>query len=444
MGGVSQPATIPSPRASPATIDQSVAPARLVGAAVCCGLCAGVVGMVLALFIDAVEHLVFGRAIMSGWLGTSGLPAPRILLGLTLGGLAAGTIWWTIRPVTGSLPSIEDAVAGRRLGPRAVVDAFTQLLVVGTGSSIGKEVAPRQVSAWAAQHVSRWWRTDAERSMLVAASAGAGLAAVYNTPLAGAVMVVEVLLRPDLRTRRGWAVAGIAVLTSAVATVTAWPVVTARPTYDVVAIGVHPRTLLGAIIVAIAAEPLAGVFSTIVAFARRHVAAHRHQWFSVGLAGLAVGVIALRAPQVVGNGRPLVQLAIDHRTTAATLALLTVAKLLATAITFAGGATGGVITPALAVGAGAGGALDLWLAPHADAGTRALCALAGAVTVLALTQKAPLFALVFTLELCHPSVPAMLTLALATATGVGVRWGRLRLMDAAARIADATGGDRRP
>lgn len=398
--------------------------ARLVTAAVCCGVCAGLVAMVMALFIDTLEQVVFHRGITSGWLGTSGVPTARVLLGLSLGGLAAGTIWWRIRPATGSLPSVESAVQGHRLGVRSVIDAFTQLLVVGTGSSIGKEVAPRQVSAWAAQYVGRWWRLDADRPLLVAASAGAGLAAVYNTPLAGAVLTVEMLLRPDLRTLRGWAVAGIAVLTSAVATVTAWPVVTSRPTYDVVPIHVHGRAVLGALAIAALAEPLASAFSAVVALGRRHIAAHRHQWFSVALVGLAVGLVALRAPQVVGNGRPMVQLAIDHPAAASTLALLVVVKLFATALTFAGGATGGVITPALAVGAGMGGALDLWLAPHADSGTRALCAIAGAATVLALTQGAPLFALVFTLELCHPQVAAMGVIALGVGVGVGVRRGR--------------------
>jgi CIC family chloride channel protein len=96
-----------------------------------------------------------------------------------------------------------------------------QVTSVGLGASIGKEVAPRELSAMAGSKLVGWFRIDARWSMiLVASAAGAGLAAVYNVPLAGALFAIEILLA---RFSAGAAVVALSI--SAIATVVARPLV---------------------------------------------------------------------------------------------------------------------------------------------------------------------------------------------------------------------------
>jgi CIC family chloride channel protein len=73
------------------------------------------------------------------------------------------------------------------------------------------------------------------------------------------------------------------------------------------------------------------------------------------LGGLVVGLIAARLPEVCGNGSEAINLMLDARIGAGMLAVLLVAKLLATVTSVSSGSPGGVFTPALFLGAALGG-----------------------------------------------------------------------------------------
>jgi H+/Cl- antiporter ClcA len=92
-----------------------------------------------------------------------------------------------------------------------------QIVTVALGSPLGREVAPRELGAVLATWFSSRAGVTAEESrILIACGAGAGLAAVYNVPLTGAVFILEVLLGTAPRAL------GPAVITSVVATIVAW------------------------------------------------------------------------------------------------------------------------------------------------------------------------------------------------------------------------------
>lgn len=69
-----------------------------------------------------------------------------------------------------------------------------QIGIVGSGISIGREVAPRELAAMIAQRCSSIFHMSVKtQRILVASAAGAGLAAVYHAPLAGTVLSLGLL-----------------------------------------------------------------------------------------------------------------------------------------------------------------------------------------------------------------------------------------------------------
>ena len=97
------------------------------------------------------------------------------------------------------MPSLSAAIADReriRLLPFSV-DAALQVLVVGSGASLGREVAPRQFAVALGDFATGWLKrlSARDREILLACAAGAGLGAVYAVPLGGALFAVRIMLK---------------------------------------------------------------------------------------------------------------------------------------------------------------------------------------------------------------------------------------------------------
>ena len=119
------------------------------------------------------------------------------------------------------------------------------------------------------------------------------------------------------------------------------------------------------------------------------------------LGGLGVGVLALRFPQVTGNGYEAIQLILDAKLVGPILGALLVAKGLATISSVSSGTPGGVFTPSMFLGAAMGGLLGsaiphLYGAHTVEAGGYAL---AGMAAMVAATTHAPLMAATLAFEL---------------------------------------------
>ena len=100
------------------------------------------------------------------------------------------------------------------------IDAALQVLIVGSGASLGREGAPRQFAAALGDlGTSRWALTERDREILLACGAGAGLAAVYSVPVGGALFATAIILK----TWHPRAV-GTALITSSLAVAVASPV----------------------------------------------------------------------------------------------------------------------------------------------------------------------------------------------------------------------------
>lgn len=203
----------------------------LAAAVLLTGVGAGVAGAVLTLFLHLVQHLAYGYADEAFVVGSAHAPPVRRVLSMAVGGAVVGVGWWLLRRLSPVVPSVTAALenpGSRRLPVLpATADGLLQITAVGAGASLGREGAPRQVAAALAGLFSTILGVDADRRRtLLACGAGAGLAAVYNVPLGGALFALEVLLRGVTLDD-----ALIALVTSGIATAVACSVVgRQRPT----------------------------------------------------------------------------------------------------------------------------------------------------------------------------------------------------------------------
>ncbi|MFA6210405.1 MAG: chloride channel protein [Candidatus Obscuribacterales bacterium] len=117
-----------------------------------------------------------------------------------VGGLVAGALIQFVAPeATGSgIPQVKAAIMGvpQDLGLRtAAVKLISCVVALGSGLSMGREGPTVQLSAALSAKASELIRSSPKhRAQLIAAGAGAGLAAAFNAPLAGALFVLEELI----------------------------------------------------------------------------------------------------------------------------------------------------------------------------------------------------------------------------------------------------------
>jgi H+/Cl- antiporter ClcA len=380
------------------------------------GLLAGVAGLAATALLRFVEHFTYHYSLGTLLTGITGSSRVRRVLGPMAGAALAGFGWWILRRHT-KVPPLAPTIARHDRIPRLgwSVDAALQVLLVGSGASLGREGAPRQFAAALGDFGIAWLKrlSSRDREILLACAAGAGLGAVYAVPLAGALFSVRIMLN----TWHPRAV-GAAFLTSSLAVAVGsavthnqpildWP--TGRSSYllTVHALVLVPLTL---------AVGLA--FNRLMAAARP--ASPMRTWVLVpalAAAGLVMGLCSHWWPELPGNGRSILTVSLASSMTLSAAAAILVLKPLLTALFLRAGGAGGMLTPSLATGAAAGSLLVL--AINSAAGTQLempATSLAGAAGVLAVTQGSPIWAAIFVWELARPPLWLFLVF-LVTACG---------------------------
>ncbi len=397
----------------------SVTNRRFAVATLLTGVIAGLVGLACIHLLHWIQALAWDMH--SGTLleAVSAASPARRVLNLVLGGILGAASWFFLFRRSRAITSVSAAVGGTPMPPlRATWHALTQVLIVGLGASVGREVAPREMAAaFSAAAADRLGLTPEDRRIIVACGAGAGLAAVYSIPISGAIYTLEILLVS--RSRRAVAAA---FCTSAIAVLISTGFTRPTPFYSVPTL----TPSLSLTVFAALIGPLLGATGWAFKQAVARVSAARpRDWrllASLPTASFLVGVIAVWVPSVLGNGQASAQTQFDAVwATGAGLglaALVLAAKTVTTFLTIRAGGWGGVLTPAVALGAGIGAVIGLPWAAAWPGSQVAAFAFIGAAAFLGASMNAPFTGLILVIEFTAqgPTILVPATLAVGGAT----------------------------
>ena len=250
--------------------------------------------------------------------------------------------------------------------------------------------------------------------VLVACGTAAGISASFNTPIAGVIFAMEVVMM-EYTLMSFMPV----ILASTMGALVAQVMYGNAPAFRI------PEVALGSlmnlpwiVVIGLVIGLMAGLFIHISRSQRLQTLP---LWLRLGVVGVGTGVLAWWFPEIQGIGYDSVAAALNNQLAINVLLALMVAKLLITAITVAGGVPIGIIGPVLVAGAATGalgGMLGGWLWPEkaADPG---IYAMLGMAAMMGAVLQAPLAALMALLELTHtPTImlPGMLVVVVACLT----------------------------
>ncbi|MFQ5740618.1 MAG: chloride channel protein [Acidobacteriota bacterium] len=317
----------------------------LVGAV--CGLSA----VFFHLLIGWIRHLVLLDAVAEHWSYFWLVPVA--------GGLLAGFLLIYLPETRGSgIPQVKTAFFMQYgVIPLKVTvgKIFLGATCIGTGFSLGREGPTVQIAAGIASFFGRLFSLSRQKvRMLIPVGAAAGLAAAFNTPIAGVIFTLEEVVG-DINAR----ILGSTVIAAVTASVVEHSLLGGSPIFGVSNYHMrHPGELLLYVVLGVVAGGVSLAFIKGLLWLKSHFDSHsRLRVVNPAIGGLAAGLMALLAPQILGIGYPTVRSALQGKLVLATLTLLLLLKFLATVISYASGASGGIFAPALFIGAMLGGSL---------------------------------------------------------------------------------------
>jgi chloride channel protein, CIC family len=374
-------------------------------------------------------------------LGSSLVPSfPRVVLAPTIAGLVVAVLAMRVFPaVRGSgVNQTKSAVyiSNGYIPFVTVIGKFiTCGLAIGSGQSLGPEDPSLQMGAGIASLIGRRLRLSQDRLRLIApVGAAAGLAAAFNAPISAVLFVIEEVIGQ-------WSAGALgAIVLAAVSSV-----VTMRSFLGADSLfRVPPFRVAGAFeMLAYVVLGVAGGFASLlllkwIVYARPKLMALPRwtHYLQPAAAGLLIGVIGIRFPQVMGAGYAIVDQAMHGQFTWKILLLLAALKLLATGFSFLSGTPGGTFAPTLFIGAmlgGAVGAIEHHFFPGLT-GTVGTFALVGIGTLFAGFLRTPITSVFMVIELSG-NYTAILPVIISTmvAYGISRAYQKVPLFDILAR-----------
>ncbi len=313
----------------------------------------------------------------------------------------------------------------------AVVKSVASAIAIGTGAAVGREGPIIQIGSALGSTLGQIVRMlPGERIILVAAGAGAGIAATFNTPIGGVLFAIE-LMMPEVSARTFLPVA----LATGTATFIGRFFFGVRPAFSVPPLA--PLSVNASSALTLCLYALLGALIGVAAAAFVRVLHLLEDWFDRirgrylrhALGMLLVGLMMYALLRgfghyyIEGVGYATVQsILVGQLSAVGLLALLFAGKLAATTLSLGSGSSGGIFSPSLFMGATLGGAFGSAVAalhPPFPVNVPSFAmvgmgAMVGGGTGAAMTAIAMIFEMTRDYDIVLPMI-------LAVAVSVGVR-----------------------
>jgi CIC family chloride channel protein len=317
------------------------------------GAAAGLVGAVFRLCLGWADRL---RNALVSW--AHGENVVGFLLVACSCAAATAVAAWLVRRfsphASGSgIPHVE-AVLKEELPPVPFsliwVKFLGGLLAIGSGLALGREGPSVQMGASLAHLVGTVFRRSwSDCRVLLAAGAGAGLATAFNAPIAGAVFVLEELVR-RFETRIAIAALGASATAIAVARL----FLDNEPAFRVETLP-YSASLANALFFVLGAVngfvAIAYNYTLLKTIAAADWLGQRTVELRAALIGGGVGILAWFAPDLVGGGEPLTQRALSGTMTLGVIPVVFLHRFVLGAVSYAARTPGGLFAPMLVLGA---------------------------------------------------------------------------------------------
>jgi chloride channel protein, CIC family len=368
-------------------------------------------GLAAVLLQTGVSWLGAGRLYWSTHLffgGSTHLIPPYLVLALigAGGGFVSGLLIERFAPeAQGSgIPQVKAALAQfpvRLNAQVAWVKLVSGVLALGSGLSLGRQGPTVQLGAALAAQLSYWFPTaPAHRKQMIAAGAGAGLAAAFNTPLAGVLFVVEELLQ-DL----SGLTLGTAILSSFIGAVVARTLGGRSLAVSLSALTSHTSFSIPEIPFYILLGALAGLFGGLFNRGLLASLSLNQRFLPIGLpgrialAGLCSGTLLGLLPTAFQNLEGLRQWISMGEAGWPWVALAFVVRFGLSLVAFGSGAPGGVFAPSLVLGAALGQLVGLLQSHFLGAGMSSTYALVGMGAFFGAVSRVPFTGIVIIFEM---------------------------------------------
>ena len=290
-------------------------------------------------------------------------------------------------------------------------------IAIITGHSVGREGPAIHLGAATSSLVGQQLGLPNNTiRTLVACGSAAAIGASFNTPLAGVIFALEVVMMEYSLASFLPIILSAVSATAVTHAIFGSEVVFSVPNFQLTNLLELPYVMFLGVVTGIAAFVFI-YLTKLAAVASKDMSI----WFRFLIAGTITGLLAISAPQIMGIGYDTVNDTLVNNVGLSLLLVIFAAKLIATACSIGLGMPAGLIGPTLVIGASLGGILGILAQPIFPelSSTPGMYALIGMAAMMGATLQAPLAALTAVFELTsNPNIilPGMLAIVTAQLT----------------------------
>ncbi|GAX34402.1 Cl- channel voltage-gated family protein [Nodularia sp. NIES-3585] len=348
----------------------------------------------------------------SGWLGTwrvqtsQTFPAWLILpaIGLSFGFIAGWLVHRFAPEASGSgIPQVKATLANVPITLSwrvAIIKLVSAIITLGSGMALGRQGPTVHVGAGLAAGMSRWVPTSPDhRRQMIAAGAGAGLAAAFNAPITGVLFIVEELLQ-DL----SGLTLGTAIIASFIGGVVSRLLGGGSLQLNLELLQYSSNFTLPEIpffvLLGILAGFLGALFNRgVIASIKFYQTFHLSLPLKMALAGCVSGLVVAMLPESFRDYAGLREYMIISEANVSFAAIAFLSQFILTMIAFGSGAPGGLFAPSLILGSCLGHLIGVSAAYFLAVDSPTTYALAGMGGFFSAVSKVPITAIVIVFEM---------------------------------------------